>query len=82
MDRIEIPMEGDVARWVEAAERGDEVVFTQDGRVRAAVTLQQPGDQQRGRINLDQLRAFRAQIPWREPDAAAMVREMRDGSDH
>lgn len=40
MDRIEIPMEGEAARWVEAAERGDEVVFVQNEQVRASLTLE------------------------------------------
>jgi antitoxin (DNA-binding transcriptional repressor) of toxin-antitoxin stability system len=78
MDRIEIPMEGDVARWVEAAQRGDEVVFTHEGEVLASVT-----PRARFKHDRDALAAMRdAAKPLLVNDATLLVREMRDMDDH
>ncbi len=75
MDRIEIPMEGDVARWVEAVERGDEVVFTRDGEVVAAMTPRRRFAQDRAALH-----ALHAALPpaARAIDWGAALREARD----
>ncbi|MBB4154124.1 hypothetical protein GGQ80_002034 [Sphingomonas jinjuensis] len=58
MDRIEIPMEGEIARWVEAAERGDEVVFVQNEQVRASLTLAPEASQRLGHSAIATSRAL------------------------
>lgn len=74
-------MEGDSERWLDALERGDEVVFVRDGEPAAELTtLRKP---KRGPIDLEVLAAARAAMaPIRVHDAAALIRDLRDAADH
>lgn len=81
MERLEIPVSGEAERWVEAAERGDEVVLTRDGktvatlRATTAALTDSPGVRAL-------LMARQALAPLRAADAGQIVREQRDASAH
>lgn len=83
MERYEIGDDPRMAALVEAAARGDEAVITRDGEVVAAVTPRALTAPSRPKpIDMAALDALRAQIPLRVPNAAALIREMRDMDDH
>ncbi|MEG3165593.1 hypothetical protein U1701_13420 [Sphingomonas sp. PB2P19] len=85
MERYELT--GDdtrLAAMVAAAEGGEDVTITRDGAVVARVVVAPAVSvepEPRRSIDLEQLRALRATISWREPDAAALIREMREADD-
>ncbi|MBX9882804.1 MAG: hypothetical protein K2X73_12615 [Sphingomonas sp.] len=74
MERHEIPVDDRTQAWLDAIERGDEVVLTRDGRVVAEIKATV-----RESIAAAIL-AARAKIPdaLKVEDAAALVRAMRD----
>lgn len=71
MERLEIPIEALRDAWVDAIERGDEVVLVRDGRVVAEV---------KPRAKAVDIEAIRARVPksLQVEDAAALIRAMRD----
>lgn len=81
MERYEFPVRGETQLWVEAAERGDEVVLTRDGK--AVATIQAAHPAEAGSLDplaLDRLRTSLQEL--RMSDGAALIRELRDASDH
>ncbi len=83
MERYEIGDDPRMEALVEAAARGDEAVITRDGAVVAAVTPRAVGAPSSPKpIDMAALKALRAQIPLKVPDAAALIREMRDMDEH
>ena len=80
MERHEIPVSGEAERWVEAVERGDEVVLTRNGK---AVATVQPTSKAAGSLNVPELSKLRASLAkLRVRNGAALIRELRDASDH
>uniref|UniRef100_UPI0035C9C6EC hypothetical protein n=1 Tax=uncultured Sphingomonas sp. TaxID=158754 RepID=UPI0035C9C6EC len=83
MERIDISDDRRVADLVEAVERGDEVVIVRDGVVVASVVVPEPAPAaEPKRFDLAALEALRAKYPIRIGDAAALIREIRDESEH
>ena len=83
MERIEIPEDDRISAWVEAVERGDEVVVTRDGTVVAEIKT--PADRPKPRPVFDpvKLAALHATLgPLAGGDVTRLVREMRDADDH
>ncbi|MDF0488645.1 hypothetical protein PX554_10930 [Sphingomonas sp. H39-1-10] len=81
MERLEIPVNGESEPWLDALERGDEVVFVRDGKPAAELTALRA--RKRGPIDLEVLAAARAAMaPIRVHDAAALIRGLRDAADH
>ena len=81
MERIDISEDGRFAGWMEAIERGEEVVFVRDGVDVAAVT---PLDRPRPRPVFDpvKLAALHATLgPLAGGDVTRLIREMRDADD-
>lgn len=74
MERHEIPVDDRTQAWLDAIERGDEVVLTRDGRVVAEIKAAV------GEPIVAAILAARAKIPdaLKVKDAAALVRAMRD----
>jgi antitoxin (DNA-binding transcriptional repressor) of toxin-antitoxin stability system len=74
MERHEIPVDDRTQAWLDAIERGDEVVLTRDGRVVAEIKVAV------GEPIVAAILAARAKIPdaLKIKDAAALVRAMRD----
>lgn len=83
MERIDISDDRRVAELVEAVERGDEVVIERDGVVVAAMVARaaMPSVAPK-RFDMAALEALRAKYPIRIGDGAALIREMRDESEH
>jgi len=73
MERLKIPVDGDSERWLAALERGDEPV-AQPGT---------PTGGKKGSLDLEALAKVReALLPIRTNNAAQLIRELRDASDH
>ena len=80
MERCEFPIRGEAEEWVAAVERGDEVVLTRNGKPIASVTATPVSGGSLDRTALETLR--RSMRELRVADGAAMIRELRDASDH
>jgi len=74
MERHEIPVDDRTQAWLDAIERGDEVVLTRDGQVVAEVKAAMHGPIAAAIL------AARAKVPdaLKVDDAAALIRAMRD----
>ena len=89
MERYEIGGDERLAALVEAAERGEEAVFTRSGEVVAAVKprvaelrTRDGGEPQRG-IDWELLRQLHDSVPSAaQGGGAALVREIRDMDEH
>lgn len=84
MERIDI---SDDARWtalVEAAERGEEAALTRGGEVVAKVVPDRPatGDGEARKVDWTALRHLHEVTGYRDPDATALIRAMRDMDVH
>lgn len=83
MERIDISDDRRVADLVEAVERGDEVEIVRDGVVVAAMVAREATPRNTPkRFDMAALEALREKYPIRIGDGAALIREMRDESDH
>ena len=79
MERLEIPVDGDSERWLDALDRGDEVVFVRDGK--PVAELARPD--RKGPIDPEALAKLHAiMAPIRGGSGAQLIRELRDASDH
>ncbi len=91
MERYEIGDDERLAAMVEAAERGEEALFTKDGTVVGSLSPQSvpsvgeiSNQALPAAVVLTKLQAVHAALPsaWRGTDAAALIREMRDKDGH
>lgn len=73
MERHEIPVDALRDVWVEAIERGEEVVVVRDGRVVAEIKAPRAKA-----VDMDAIRAIRAKLPKLPGNAADFVRDIRD----
>lgn len=81
MERREFPVSGEAERWVEAVERGDEVVLTRGGKAVATVQATKPAwAKLPGVLALLEVREALASL--RGQDASRIIREQRDASAH
>lgn len=78
MERHEIREDGRIAEWVDAVERGDEVVFVRDGTVVAEMKAPAP-TLRSSAIDLEKLKILHSRLGrLAGGDGAGLVREMRD----
>ena len=75
MDRLEIPEDGTNSAWVEAVERGDEVVITRDGK---PVVELKPPVVKRPLIDLEKLADMHSRLGPLRGGGAALIRQLRD----
>lgn len=75
MDRLEIPEDGTNSAWVEAVERGDEVVITREG---VPVVELKPPVAKRPVIDLEKLADFHSRLGKLRGGGAALIRQLRD----
>lgn len=85
MERLDVDADERLSAMVHAVERGEEVFLTRNGTVVAEVvqSASTPDITPLEPFDIDKLEALRAQMPpgFRVDDAAALIREMRDGRD-
>jgi antitoxin (DNA-binding transcriptional repressor) of toxin-antitoxin stability system len=80
MERVEIGDDARLGALVDAAARGEEVVFARDGE--PVAELRAVGERTRGSLNWDALIELREKLaPLRMKDPAALIRAMRDDED-
>lgn len=81
MERFEVPISGETERWVEAVERGHEVILTRNGmpvvKLEATTRNEPPSPDLQALLDLrESLKDLRVQ------DGARLIRDLRDAADH
>jgi len=82
MERLEIPVDGDSERRLNALEGGDEVVFVRDGKPVAKATLKSDRPGPLDRTAVAALQAAMAPLRVARVSGAQLIRDLRDAADH